>query len=320
MTAVLDPRLTGTAGQARNLPLIPGTDEWLMTITPSKVAAILGVSRWESAYRLWHRMKGLTAQEPAQEIFDIGHDFEPAAAAIWKRRNPGWLLSPDEVQIRRGAEEFGYPCAATLDRRARRGSHRRVVEFKTARKLEEWGDEFTDEAPADYTAQILYQMAVTGYTKHPGHLLVLGPWFDNHLYEIPYDAALIETIHDKCFTFYESLSQTTPPDLDDSVATYECVREQHPDIEAGKVATLEDSELASAALWYAKETKAAEKTFRGLKSRVLDAMKQAQYLEWQGIRIASRSPHGSGSVSLTLQVKNLEQVLEKQSTTTDEEF
>lgn len=294
--------------------LIPGSPEWMGVITPSKVAAILGVSRWESAYRLWHRMKGLTAQEPGKDIFDIGHDFEPAASAIWRRRNPGWLLSPGEVQIRRGAEVFGYPCAATLDRRARRGSYRRVVEFKTVRRLEEWGDEFTDEAPADYTAQVLYQMAVTGYTQHPGHLLVLGPFFDQHLYEIPWVPELAEAIHDRCRAFHASLASDTPPDLDDSIATYECVREQHPEIEEGKVVQL-DRELALNVLKAKHASEAWKPYLRGLQSQLLDRMGKAQAAEYNGVRIAKRSPHGSGSVSLTLQVKNLAKLVENEGDT-----
>jgi hypothetical protein len=62
----------------------PGSPEWLRAITPSKVAAILGVSRWESPYSLWHRMKGTVPPEGPKDIFQIGHDYEPAAATRWE--------------------------------------------------------------------------------------------------------------------------------------------------------------------------------------------------------------------------------------------
>ena len=288
----------------------PGSPEWQRVITPSKVAAILGVSRWESPYRLWHRLKGLVESEPPKDIFDMGHDFEPAMAAIWRRRNPGWQLSPGEVQII-APDKFGYPAAATLDRRARRGRARKVIEFKTARHLEDWGDFFTDQAPADYVAQILAQMAYTGYTKHPAELLVLGPYFEAHTYVIPYDAGLVAMIHKRCTEFWHSLKGSEPPDLDDSVATYQCVRELHPDIEAGRTVEVPD-DLAWRVLQFDTDVKANTNCLRGAKTKLLDLMGNAQYAECKGVKIADRRPHGSGSVALNLATKNLDELLERQ--------
>jgi hypothetical protein len=118
-----------------NVTIPAGSPQWQRLISPSKVAAILGVSRFESPYRLWHRMKGLVDPPPPSDIFDMGHDFEHAMAAIWKRRNPGWQLSPGEVQYLVPEDRYGYPASVILDRRARRGRALRVVEFKTARRL-----------------------------------------------------------------------------------------------------------------------------------------------------------------------------------------
>jgi predicted phage-related endonuclease len=286
----------------------PGSPEWMQIITPSKVAAILGVSRWESPYRLWHRMRGTVDAAPPSDIFDMGHDFEPAMAAIWRRLNPGWQLSPGEVQIV-APDKFGYPAAATLDRRARRGRARKVVEFKTARHLEEWGDAFTDDAPADYVAQILAQMAYTGYTRHPADLMVLGPYFEAHTYHIPYDANVVAAIHQRCNAFWRSLDGDTPPDLDDSVATYECVRELHPDID-GTTVQLNDTEFAWRVLQFAVDVKANEACLRGAKTRLLDLMGNAQTAMCGDVKIADRRPHASGSVALNLATKNLERLLE----------
>lgn len=209
----------------------PGSPEWQRLITPSKVAAILGVSRYESPYSLWHRMKGRIPPEPDKDEFRRGHAFEPAMAYLWKTdpRNTGWQLSPGEVQM--ATDQYGFPAVVTLDRRARRGKGRRVVEFKTARDLSEWGDFFTDEAPADYVAQVQAQMLFTGWTRWDAHLMVLGPFFDHHLYVIPYDENIGRYIVAECALFWQSLVNDEPPPLDNSVATYEAVRELHPDID-----------------------------------------------------------------------------------------
>ena len=47
MTAVLLPDLQ------------PGSPDWQTRMTASKVAAVLGLSPWESRFSLWHRMSGL---------------------------------------------------------------------------------------------------------------------------------------------------------------------------------------------------------------------------------------------------------------------
>lgn len=283
--------------------ITPGSPEHTAVITPSKVAAILGVSRWESPYRLWHRLKGITPGEPEKDIFAMGHDFEPAMAAMWRRANPGWQLSPGEVQIVCEPTRFGFPAAVTLDRRARRGRARRVVEFKMVRHTEEWGDEFTDEAPADYVAQVTAQMMFSGHTAAPAHLMALGPYFNAHTYTIPFDAEVAGVIADRCRVFYESLAGDEPPDLDDTVATYECVRELHPEIDGST--TEVDPVLAADVLECSVEIKDAEVRLRGAKTRLLDAMGNAKLAVVGDVKIADRRPHGRGGVALNLAANNL---------------
>lgn len=289
--------------------IAPGSAEHSTLITPSKVAAILGVSRWESPFRLWHRMRGNLDPAPPSEIFALGHDFEPAMASIWKRRNPGWQLSPGEVQYVIPEEDFGYPAAVTLDRRARRGSSRRVVEFKMARDLSAWGDQFTDAAPADYVAQVMAQMAYTGFTDHPAELVVLGPFFEAHTYVIEYDQGVADAIHERCLAFYQSLAGDTPPDLDDSVATYEAVRALHPDIDGSTVEV--DHGLAWQLLQTDSDHKYHERQLREAKTRLLDLMGNAQTAMCGDIKIADRRPHAKGSIALALATKNLDQLTQE---------
>lgn len=289
--------------------IAPGTPEHSRLITPSKVAAILGVSRFESPFRLWHRMCGNIDPAPPSEIFALGHDFEPAMASIWKRRNPGWQLSPGEVQYVVPEDRFGYPAAVTLDRRARRGRARRVVEFKTARDLSAWGDFFTDQAPADYVAQVIAQMAYTGFTDHPAELMVLGPFFEAHSYVIPFDEQIAEAIHDNCRAFYASLADDTPPPLDNSVATYEAIRELHPEIDGSTVHI--DTNLARQVLLANDEAKQADNALRGYKAQLLDLMGNAATAYCGDVKIADRRPGSRGSVALALAAKNIDQLTQE---------
>lgn len=283
--------------------IAPGSEQHSKMISPSKVGAILGLSRWESPRSLWLRMKGIIPPEAPKDAFDTGHDVEPYAANVYRRRNPGWRVSPGEVQFVVDPEHFGFPAVATVDRRLVRGRSRRVLQIKLARDLtdmEKFGDDFTGDLPADYFTQVLVEMLFTGWTHLPGHLLALGPYYQHRIYEVTYNADTREEaafVIEECRRFYESLAGDVPPDLDDSVATYQAIRAQHPDIDPDTEVEL-SSELADEFLTATTGLKVAESTARLAKTRVLDVMKRAQYARSDGTLIARRQPSSRGSVAL----------------------
>lgn len=286
--------------------LEPGSDEHRQIITPSKVAAIVGLSRWTSAYKLWHEMRGLIPPDPNKDAFDIGHDMEPYAAARWTRRNPDWRISTREMQYHVPAGHFPFPAVATIDRLCSRGRWRRNLEVKIARDLgdlERFGDDLTGDAPEDYAVQCIAQRlfcaaAQPSVTWLPeSHLFVIGPYFNERLYPIEYDPGVATWIIESCVEFYESLSAETPPPLDDSVATYECLRAQHPDIDAGSVANL-DPGVAINYLDAQAQNKHTEKELQGAKNALLAAMGRAQTAIVGTVKVADRRNNGKGGVSL----------------------
>lgn len=277
--------------------IAPGSPEWLRMVTASKVPAILGISRWQSQYALWHEMAGTVEPAPVteqtQELFDYGHAVELAAAEYWKYRNPGWKLSPGEVQYH--LDDLAFPNAATIDRRASRGRARKIVEIKSARSLEEWGDDGTGEAPADYTAQVLWQMLISGI--HQADIVLWPEYGRPRIYPIEWDQGVADDILKIVYLWVASLNNGTPPELDNSVTTYECVRRLHPDIERDLEVEL-DEQLATDYLRAVADQKLIDAELRGLKTRVLSAMEQAQYATCRGHRIADRRNGRGDSVSL----------------------
>lgn len=278
--------------------ITPGSEAHRNCISPSKVAAILGLSRWESPFGLWHRMKGLRPDEKPKDAYDLGHDIEPLAANRWRRKNPGWRLSQTEVQFVVDPEHFGFPALATLDRRASCGSSRRVVEFKVARDqgdLDKWGDDLSGDLPPDYWTQVLVSMLFTGWTSQPGHLLAMGPRYEDRLYEVPYNAEAREEaafIIEECRRFWLSLEDDEPPELDDTVATYECLKELHPDID-GTTVQLDIDEArryAAARVDFSR----AEDAMQFEKNLLLKRMERAQWAEFGGVQIARRQRNKTG--------------------------
>lgn len=286
----------------------PGDPEWARIITPSKVPAILGISRWESPYRLWHRMKGNVPAEPPADRFDLGHDVEPFAANRWLRdpRNAGWKVSRGEVQFHVPADHYPFPAMGTIDRRASRGRQRRVVEVKMARNqtdVETWGDDLTGDCPEDYAAQVTAQRmfaAAAQPTVHwleTSHLLVLGPYFNERIYEVEYDMGVAAWMLEECEKFWQLLQDDTPPDLDDTVATYECLKELHPDINAGETVNIAPG-LAIRYLEAQQAEKAAKAVTQGTKNELLAEMGNAQYAKVGDIVVADRRSNGKGGVSM----------------------
>ncbi|EOM78037.1 hypothetical protein Rrhod_0578 [Rhodococcus rhodnii LMG 5362] len=279
------------------MSLAPGSPEWARTITASKIPAILGVSRFQSQFSLWHEMAGNYRREISDEkrdLFDYGHAVELAAAHYWKSKNPGWRLSPGERQFTR--DDLPFANAATIDRQATRGRARRVVEIKTARSLEEWGDDGTGEVPADYAAQVIWQQYITGW--HDRADLVLWPQYGMpRIYHVEYDAPIADVIVQRAAAWHQSLIDGTPPLLDDTIATYETVRALHPDIDADTETEI-DLTLAVDYLAATAELRDLEAHVRGLKSRVLDRMGNTQHATSHGHRIASRRPTRGNSIAL----------------------
>jgi hypothetical protein len=279
--------------------LDPGSPEWSKVITPSKVAAILKVSRWESQYSLWQRMAGHVDDAPPKDIYQVGHDAEPYGANRWLHYNPGWRISSGEVQFHIDPKRFGFPAVVTLDRRASRGRSRRCVEIKLARDMndmDKWGDDFSGDCPDDYWTQVQTQMLFTGWTAIPAQLIALGPFWNEGLYNIAYDSSVADMIVGDCRRFWESLAGDTPPDLDHTVPTYECVRRMHPEIVRDSEVHI-PVELADEYHDAVAAKKAAEDRERFAKTRVLDLMGEANFAFADGVKVARRQPNGK-SVSL----------------------
>lgn len=280
----------------------PGSPEWLKLITASKIPSILGISRFKSQFSLWHEMAGNLPSEPIgtaqQDDFDYGHAVELAAGEYWRFKNPGWRLSRGEVQYTDDGFEFGN--AATIDGRASRGSLRRIAEIKTARDLAEWGDAGSGEVPADYAAQVIWQQRVTGFTA-PANIVLWPQYGKPKIYVIEYSAQLAAAIVAAVRKWNASLAAGEPPELDDTISTYETVRRLHPEVDGREVQL--DPDLAADYLTAVSDDKAITKRLRGLKTRVLDVMGNAQTAVVIDLKIATRTPGRGDSISLRSNTK-----------------
>ena len=279
----------------------PGSPEWTRLMTASKVAAVLGVSPWQSPFSLWQEMKG-NVQRPAKpnEVQARGHYLEPAILAWWRDQHPTWFIT--ELQP---AYTLGDWAAATPDAVARnfvdgKPTDQALVEAKSAAKDDEWGDPGTDAIPSYYLTQAYWQMHVSGV--HRCYVPAITSRLRFVEYVVDYDPAVGADLERRCREFFDSLAADTPPPLDNTVATFESMRRLHPEIDAKTTVEL-DPAVAAELVESIAATGEAEARERLARSTVLEAMGRANWADCNGVRIARRQPNKTG-VSFVPVAKN----------------
>lgn len=270
--------------------MIAGDAEWTKLITASKVAAILGVSPWDSPRSVWHQMRGDVERGPQSEVMSRGHYLEPAILAWWRDQ---YEIGHDEGREYQLQPEYrlGDWAAATPDMVVCHPEHDNVlVEAKSAAYDSDWGIEGTDEIPAYYLAQCYWQMHVSGV--HRCYVPIITSRLRFAEYVVDYDPDIGDDLERRMRAFYDSLAGD-PPDLDDSVATFDTLRRLHPDIDADATVNLTLDE-ALHFLDAVTELGHAEANERRWKAHVLDRMGRARFAVCNGIKVARRQPSGKG--------------------------
>jgi putative phage-type endonuclease len=271
----------------------PGSAEWLRIVTASKVAAILGVSPWESPYSIWHRMRGELPPVEVTEAMKRGNFLEAGVLAWWQDRHPEF---PDCTPQYWATRDDLLWAAATPDLRAigRRadGPEIVVVDAKTASHADDWGTPGTDEIPTHYLTSTYWQLAMTPDATR-AYVVLLGPFLEFSEYVVERDEAIQDDLIARCAKFYDSLSGNVPPDLDDTVATFDTLKAMNPDIDKGERAEI-PADVAVEYVTAITDAKAATAREVGAKSALLAHMGDAQYATANGVRIARRQPNKYG--------------------------
>lgn len=269
--------------------LLPGSPEWCRRVSPSKAAAILGISPWDSQYAIYRKMRGEVPWDEQNEAMERGDLLESGVLAWWRNHHPEHTDWREQVSL--PVDDW---AVATPDAMCVYEAEPIVVEAKTSSDDEAWGDPGTDEVPAYYLVQAFVTAHVANLHGIPVrwvHMPVLGPRLRFANYVIAYDAAVGARLWERLHDWYESLSLDVPPTLDDSVATYDAVRKLHPEIDAGAEVEL-DEDLAVELVELKQQLDAGEAAVRLARSKAIDLMGRAQYATCNGVRIARRQPRG----------------------------
>lgn len=268
------------------------------TISASEVAAVLGISPYTSPFDLWwaKRLGDVNPDTPAMrrgrrleplilEDFTDNHpEFRLTRAGLMVNGDRAWqACTPDALAYEGdhpascmdGIEAAGWSCSCEPVA---------VVEVKTAGSRDGWGTEGTDEIPAHYRAQVLWQMDTLGLT-----VAYVPVWigFDYREYVVEYDASDLALMRHHAREFLDSLEAGDPPPIDSHPATGRRLKQLHP--------SLIDGEVEVTAAWVSayhrakKGRDAAQRLMDMAEHNIRQAMGDHRYAVVNGRKVATRS-------------------------------
>jgi putative phage-type endonuclease len=223
----------------------------------SDIAAIAGLSQWESAYTKWAKKTkqipdsiepsmsmrlGTKLEAPILEIFSEEHpELELYTTGTWANKEEPWMRANPDALYSDESGEFG------------------ILEIKFSR-------DYWTAVPQSYRAQVLWYMRVFGLRKAK---LVALAGSSYQEFEIEWDQFEADTLFGAAIRFRNHVVQERAPQWDGSTSTLETVKKLNPHITDGEV------DLDDLGMHYFNkldEYERVEKELTELKSRVLAAM------------------------------------------------
>lgn len=266
----------------------PNTPEWdamrANAIGGSEIAAVVGLSPWVSKFALWHRKAGTIGKQDVNFSMEWGTRVEPIIVAKWREDHPdakhvpGGTFQSIEHSWKIANPDYLIDGA--------------VLEVKTAdaHSSHEWGKQGTTVIPPYYACQIQWYMDVLGLPL--AHMAVLIGGNDYRTYEIPASAEDAAWLHREGEAFWQSVLNGDTPPIDGSDATYEAVREMHPEIDGSDIEI--GPQLWDRYLARDHDAKEASAALVQAKSKILDAMGNARRGLVLGNPVVRREARGQG--------------------------
>lgn len=262
----------------------PGTPDWLAArakgLGGSEVAAVLGLSPFESRFSLWHRKAGTVGPVDETPEMEWGKRLEPVILGKYADNHPELDFDANAARGTTWCHEdrpwqIANPDALCTDR---------VVEAKYSIFGDGWGKPGTEEIPIYYRTQVLWYCDTLELDRADVCVLIAG--CDYREYTIAYDPDEAGMIRAACEEFLAEVDQGVLPDIDAHSATYQVIRELHPDIDGTDVDL--ENDLARQYIDARVALAEAEAAERLAKSRIADAMGNAKRARWDGHTIADR--------------------------------
>jgi putative phage-type endonuclease len=248
------------------------------SIGGSDASAVLGLNPWRTPMEVW------TEKTKGREDFDNeamlwGRTLEDVVAREFARRNNVAVSQTNMVFY-----HDKYPLSASLDRFVHAPDKKpyykgeikteELLEVKTARSGQGWGDSGTDVIPVYYLPQCYQYLGITGCKRI--HVAVLIGGSDYRQYVIERDDDLIDQMFSKLNNWWEQfvIKECPPPPR-----TEEDVKALYPKGDGSKVvAPAEIEKMVRKESVIKEQIKKLEDEDKALKKSILESMGEATEL------------------------------------------
>lgn len=176
------------------------------------IASVLGCSPFKSPLQLYiQKRDGI--EQPDNDILRRGRRLEPYVREMYEEDTGRRLWGPRFV---RGPESWICASLDDMSSGAWTQAADRVLELKTANPWtrRDWGEEGTDQIPVYYTAQVQWQLLVTGLSI--ADLAALIGLDDFRIYTVEADVELQGMLLEKATAFWRRVVEGNPPDAQSS--------------------------------------------------------------------------------------------------------
>jgi putative phage-type endonuclease len=182
-------------------------ESWLLErrkgIGGSDAAAVLGLSKWKTPLQVYLEKRGELVSTPDNESMLWGRALEPVIRQQYAERTGRVVRVPESIITH---QKYAF-MIANLDGVT---DDLRVVEVKTARSGQDWGEPGSDEVPQSYLLQVQHYMAVTGLKVADIAVLIGGS--DFRIYEVLADQELQDMLIAGEAEFWQRVVDCNPPE------------------------------------------------------------------------------------------------------------
>lgn len=256
-------------------------------IGSSDVAAICGMSQWGGPLDVYCDKLGVLPDRP-NESMRWGLKLEGVIAEAFTEET-GLEVAIPRPAIYRNSQ---WPwMLASPDRVCDTGD---IVELKTARTAEGWGEPGTDQVPEAYLLQVQHQLACVPGSVN-AHIAVLIGGSDFRVYKVLYNTRIIAKLAKLTEDFWKLVQSRTPPPVDWGDPHQAELAELLRQPVAGKAIEFPDAKLINAYEMYGMEIKKMESERAAIRSDIIRELGDAEYgILPDGRRVIHRERHRAG--------------------------
>lgn len=269
-------------------------------IGASEIAAVAGLSPYQSAFYLWHVKKGNIPGPTTSNAMDWGNRLEPLVTGWWQEQHPDLIVEAQPGSYAKGGRPWQRcnPDGLVFDWDIApypRTIPDAILQVKTSRYGDDFGPSGSDQIPLHYRCQVQWEMDVLGVDHCWLAVLIGGN--DPREYRIDADPEGQATLRQVGERFWQSLQTDDEPPIDASDSTHQAVKKLHPGIDPETDAEL-DPALYARYLLTKQDADSTKAAHQQAKSELLAVIGNARRALVEGVPVLRRQPGRGDSVSL----------------------